>query len=376
MADWSWVIGPGASSGDPSPDRELGRDATGRVLTRRLRAASTAQFTVDARSAAALEIVDKVSDLWIWRDGVEMFRGRITIPDDTVSAKHSTTYTATCYRGMMSTRTVGAADVSVTGEQAAIVWGLIAATQARPGGDWGIVPGLVPEGGPIRERNWPAGKSLADAIDELADVDDGFEWEISPDMRLNVWSPRRGSDDPVVLDYGGVVGQVRVTGDPTRFGNVVIATGSKETTPVVAEIPGITSDPRGRWELVDSSPTVVLQSTLVERAPARLVQALTDGVALSAQIATGTDAGPRWSGPDDLWLGDAVRLVVNSGRLGEFDARAHEITLVPGDDGVETVTVGLTPGTRSTLAGAIASQRNDVRRRLRALELAAARPTP
>lgn len=371
MADWSWSIGPGASSLDSRPVREL-VGATGRTVTRRTRAASTAQFTLDARSDEALEIVDKVSDLWVWRDGVRMFRGRITVPDDTVDTRHSVTFTAMDYRGMMSTRTVGAAPVEFDQvDQAEIVWELVAATQARPGGDWGIVRGLVPADPVLRDRLYPAGKSLADAIAEVADVEDGFEWEVSPELVLNVWSPRRGRINPIPLAYGTQIRRVSGTGSGTGFGNALIAVGSDETTPVVAEAPDVATDPRGRWEIVDASPTVKLQSTLAERAPARLVEALANAVPLTAEFAAGA-----WTGPGDVWIGDPVRLTVNSGRLGTFDGRVSEITLVPGASGSETVTVAITPNAHSTLEGAVAARRNELTRRLRALELAVATPTP
>lgn len=370
MADWSWSIGPGASSPTPEPVAELA-SATGRTVTRRRRAASTAQFTLDGRSAEAIQIVDKVSDLWVWRNGVQMFRGRVVIPNDTVPATgHVASYTATDYRGMLAYRTVGDTDVELNDDQAAMVWSLIAASQARTGGNWGVTLGVIPDGTP-RVRNFPAGKSLAEAIAEIADAEGGFDWEIDPELRLNIWSPTRGRLDPVTLDHGGLIAEVGVTGTTQGFGNVLLAFGSDQTTPVVAEDPGLVSDPRGRWELVDASPTVELQATLTERAPQRLAVALADASTVWARYAPG-----RWTGPDDLWLGDRVALVVNSGRLGVYSLEVEEITLVPGDDGSETITVGLTPSSRTTGREMLRAQQNDLKRRIRALELAVAHAAP
>lgn len=335
MTIWRFAVGPGASSPDSRPLRELAT-AHGRVVTWRLNGHPVAQVSLDGRSGEAAEIVPLVSDLWVWRDGILMFRGRVTTAvHDVDTTRHGVQVTAIGYRGMLAYRTVGASEVVYTGvAQAAIAWDLIADSQARTGGDWGITQGLAPSGTP-RDRTYPAGKDLLSAITELGEVDGGFEWEISPELELNVWTPRRGVDGGVVIDFGGVASAVSSTVAPDRFGTAVIVTGSEDTVPVADELDDLDGDPRGRWELVESSPTVTLQSTLDERAPETLASASRLAAPWQIRMAPG-----RWGGPGHLWLGDIAGLRVGSGALATSRVRIVEISITAGESGTDEVRLG------------------------------------
>jgi hypothetical protein len=49
-----------------------------------------------------------------------------------------------------------------------------------------------------------------------------------------------------------------------------------------------------------------------------------------------------WQGPDHIWLGDTVRLIIPSGRLDvDTTARVHEVAIDIDEDGGETVTLTL-----------------------------------
>lgn len=340
-ADWSFEVGPGASAPDSRPLRVL-TSATHRRLTVRVDEHATATFTIDGRDEEAADITPLVTDLWVRRNGLLVFRGRITAANHTVTeSQHSVAFTAVDYRGMLGYRTVGDAPVSFTAEdQADIAWELIDATQNSTGGDWGITPGVIPAGTP-RDAMFPAGKSIRSAIDEIARLQGGFEWEIDPELQLNIWTPRRGSDTGVVLDFaGGAVSEVKQSLEPARFGNAVIVTGSGTGTvvPVLDETDDLPTDPRGRWELVESFPSVEEQTRLDERAP----QTLAAASQFSAPF-TVTLRPLRWDGRSHLWVGDIAGLRVGSGALTSERVRVAEISVTPGDDGTETVRLGLVP---------------------------------
>lgn len=356
MAEWSWAIGPGASQLDPRPTRELGAAAYGRTITWRTRGHAVAQFSIDGRSEIAAEIEELATDLWCWRNQQLMFRGRITtMPDRLNATSHQLQVTAIDYRGMCGYRTLWNDPPAWTNtDQAEILWGLLDHSQSKPGGDWGITRGLIPAGTP---RDRPAGyyapaKNLLDAMTELGNVQGGFEWEISPEMELNVWSPRRGVVRTANLDFGGQVAEVEATTDPSRFGNAVIVTGGQDTLPVVEETDDLAADPRGRWEQTRSWASVTRQESLVERAPVVLADSVALAAPLTVTFGTAQPAGhvvdggnSRWTGPDMLWLGDVTPVRVNSGRLAGMPLmqRVMEMQITPGDSGTETVRVSLVP---------------------------------
>jgi hypothetical protein len=337
MAEWSWAVGGAAPGG--VPEREL-TAAFGRTVTWRVDAASTAQFSIDGRHDEAAAFVERESDLWIWRDGVLLFRGRIVPPvqDDIDEDGHLCQVVAVDYRGMLAHRIVGADGRTFSAvDQAQIAWTLIDESQSLSGGDWGIVEGVGATSGTTRDRTYPAGKGLLDAIGELGRVDGGFEWQISPDLELDRWYPTRGSVVPVVLDWGGVLARVR-RASAEGWANHVVSVGAQGTTPEEASTATIGTDAAGRWELFDGDgSTIEQQATLAARAVWARDQASGARATWSVEWAPG-----RWQGPDEIWIGDTATLAVQSGRLDVVAPhRLVTLTAVPGEDGDEKIVGGL-----------------------------------
>lgn len=87
-------------------------------------------------------------------------------------------------------------------DQLAIAWGVIEYTQAQS--DLGIT-GSAGSSGVTRNRHYCAWESgtVAEAIEDLATADDGFDWEIGPDLAWTVWHERRGTTSPSkVFSFG------------------------------------------------------------------------------------------------------------------------------------------------------------------------------
>lgn len=85
-----------------------------------------------------------------------------------------------------------------------IAWSLVDWAQAQTAGDMGIRRGTVQDTGAVKSTiycglNRPV---IGDSIEELAELRDGFEYEIAPDKTFNAWSPRRGRDTSLELDAG------------------------------------------------------------------------------------------------------------------------------------------------------------------------------
>ncbi len=337
MAGWSWAVGGAAPAG--VPEREL-TAAVGRTVTWRVDAAATAQFSIDGRHDEAAAFVERESDLWIWRDGVLLFRGRIVPPvqDDIDEDGHRCEVVAVDYRGMLAHRIIGGAGRTFSAvDQAEIAWTLIDESQSETNGDWGIVEGVGATSGQTRDRTYAAGKGLLEALTELGKVDNGMEWQISPALELDRWYPRRGSTVPVVLDWGGALARVRrVSAD--RWANHVLSVGAQGTTPEEASSSTIATDLAGRWELFDGDgSTITQQSTLADRAQWAVDQASTISATYTVEWTPG-----RWAGPDEIWIGDVATLAVKSGRLNiNGPHRLAELTAVPGEDGAEKIVGGM-----------------------------------
>lgn len=334
---WQFAVGaPGAAE----PSRELS-SASGRSVTWRLDGPCGATFALDARHEEAGEVIDKVSDLWVRRDGVLLFRGRCVAPSRVLGAdRHTVAWQAIDRRGHLRRRLIGAVPPTFTGvDQHAIAWQLVQHTQTMSGGNLGITDGANPTSGTLRNRTDIAtGKPIGDLLAELGRVSGGFEWEIDATLKLNRWTPQRGTVTGHVLDYGGVVAAASSSPSVGDDGNVAIALGSPDaTTAEVRQSATIGTDPRGRWEIFDGQPSVTQQATVAARAAWLLAAAEAERPDWVVKLTPG-----RWNGRADWWLGDTVTLVIRDGDLDISEpARVGEISVSIGASGEEIVTVGL-----------------------------------
>jgi hypothetical protein len=283
--------------------------------------------------------VERRDDLWIYRDGTLMFRGRIVGAEDAIDPnRHIVQFLAVDYRGMLTLAAKVEPPVPTFSavDQGQIPWELIEDWQALDGGDWGITEGVGGTSGTTRdETDITPFSPVGEVIDRILRRDGGGEWEISPTLELNRWWPTRGSDNGVVLDYGGVLATIGKT--LPEFGNAAGATGNEDTTPVVAVDAGVATDDRGRWTVAQAFPSVSIQGTVASKADWLLDQAFNVESAWRATFVAG-----RWGGPGHVWIGDTVDLRVASGRLAAAGPhRVVELQAVSGDHGSETISVGL-----------------------------------
>jgi endonuclease/exonuclease/phosphatase family metal-dependent hydrolase len=292
-------------------------------------------------------IAEMMWDLWVLRNGSPLFRGRIGPSSDTGDddGNLSSTFSAADYRELLNRRLLFEGDKVdfVTYEQSDIAWSLISSTQAKAGGNLGIVRGAGKVTGVKRDRStYAPGDSIGATINLLSQVANGFDWDIQPNltdtsMTFDVFYPSRGADRSVVLDYGGRVVSFNRQVDPGTFGNAVRGTGDETLTPVRQEAAGLATDPAGRWDLQYADDAVKVAQTLTDKT----AQALADGQYVQPSW-TVTLAPGTWNGPSDFWLGDQVTLVVKAGRLNVVESlRVVEIGLSIDENNLDTLTVTL-----------------------------------
>lgn len=372
-SDWSFAIGPPGSI-----TRELNA-ASSRKVTFSLTEPHEASVVIDGFDLAAREIVELATDLYVFRrrDAEHprelLYRGRIGKTADACSADgHEVTVPSISYKGVLKRRllmtgfssansayTVGDSSGAGRGQrwnqvdQMQIAWELVDGIQQLSNGDLGIVNGVGQSSGKLRDRTFQMGDPIADQIDSLSDVIDGFDWDITPTytngssgLKLDRWYRARGIVRNEVLAYlqsGSNLRSVQRQVDSSDFANAIRSKGRAPESS--GSVQGVepqpveryaTPGPEGRWDkLFDEDSTTA--AGLAERADWRVTDASLIRPSYTVELKPGV-----WRGPDHFWLGDTVKLVVQSGRLNvQTDVRVQTIDIAIDDNGDEQVSVTL-----------------------------------
>lgn len=345
---WQLVAGP-ATGG-----HELAlTEATNRRYTARLNDNSDLSFSLDGRHPQAEQIDELSTDVHLLYSDADstriLDRCRVGPTGDDIDADaHRVEVTCLDYRAVLDRRRLYSGDTLTYAatDQAEIAWGLVGSTQARNSGDLGIAKGwtgLTPTG-ILRDRTYEAGDSIGERIQELSELIGGFDWDITPisasALQLDVWHPGRGTDRGVVLVLDGLAAAVRREVNPSDYANAIRYTGASGLTAVerdaaLLEFPS--EWPQGRWDAVYGDDGLTTQAALNARAEWQLAESQVITPVYTVRLARG-----GWDGPDHIWLGDTVRLIIPSGRLDvDTTARVHEIEIDLDGDGGETVTLTL-----------------------------------
>jgi hypothetical protein len=364
---WQLVLGP-ASGG-----HELAlTEATDRKYTAKLDEPAELSFTIDGRhpqAAAIAELSTDVHVLWTSDAGETRIldRCRVGSTQDTITDKeHTLTVGCLDYKAVLLRRRLYSTDtLTFTAmDQAEIAWALIATTQAHTGGALGISKGWTGTSptGITRDRTYEAGDSVGERITELGEVIDGFDWDITPvspsGLRFDVWYPQRGVDRGVILIHGGPVSSASREVNPADYANALRFTGAAGDdvtpgpTPVEVEADGLADMLQGRWDAAHGDDGLITQAALDQRAAWQLDQSQVVRPVWTVALRRGA-----WAGPDHIWVGDPVRLVVQSGRLNVNAVyRVYEVEISLDGDGGESVSL------------ALGGPRPDFRRRASAVE--------
>jgi len=326
MTAWKFVVATAAGA----PLGEL-QAAKSKRITWRRDAPADASWSMFGTDPGVADVQELLSDLLVYRDTDLVFRGRVgATTDDLDGTEHSLQVAAVDYRGLLDRRTVHGTLTFTADSKSSIGWDLIAHTQALTGGNLGITRGVGDLAG-THDREYPDRKKIGEAITELGRSENGFEWEISPQLRFNVWA-QRGVVRDFVAEYGNTVTRLNRVVDPAEYANVVRSSGADTTTPHNAVSTDIAVRPEGRFETVVGDQDLTVQASVNELAAADLA------VAQVIQPSYKVTLIPDIWHPELVWVGDTAHIVVRSGRLNvDTVDRVEEITVTIGDDGSETV---------------------------------------
>lgn len=329
---------------------ELSR-AKNRKLSVRLEDPSEFSFDINGREAEATRLQELETDVHVrWvnpanpLDRQILFRGRLgTTQDNLTEDEHQISCTVLDYRALLRRRILYSdRQLTWTGvDQGEIAWGLLQQTQALNGGNLGIVKGW--EGttptGYTQDREFEAGDIIADKIREVGEVEDGYEWDIVPvsasALVLQIWSPQRGNDHGVVLEFGGAVSRLTREVRPAAYANALRQTGADELNAAELEAPDISAT--GRWDAVFGDGKLEPQECVDKRAAWQLAESQVIRPTYTVILREG-----EWHGPEHIWLGDPVRLIIRSGRLAtDVRLRVYGIQFDISDEGPAQVTLTL-----------------------------------
>lgn len=301
-------------------------------------------FTMDGLSPETALIEELVNDIVVYADTTPVFRGRMVSSQDTVGPLgHQIQMSAVDYRGVLGARLAPFGASFVAQDQSDAAWLTIAFAQVFDAGELGITRGAGNGGtGVFRTISFTDGSMVADVINQLGALDAGFDWEVDPLLRFNLYYPQQGNPaSDVVLDYPGHVLNFTRTFDTTKFANAIYFTGASTISPVSVEGPELVGSPNplagtpGRVDAAFSDSTITDSTVLDLRADFQLSESDQPPVGYQMVLKSG------WWTPDMLWKGDTCRLVLKSGtRINEDSMqRVTQVEVDPGDDGGETVTI-------------------------------------
>jgi hypothetical protein len=344
VTDWKFVVATAA--GDPIAEL---LEATSRRVTWRRDAAADASFTLDGYDQAAVFAEELLTDLLVYRDKLLMFRGRIGASTDDIDEEtdnYRVSFSAADYRQFLTDLRFTNEPLTYTAQSKDnIAWALITHTQALPGGNLGITnhAGFLPS---LTDRAYDEFKSIGEAITQLGQTQNGFEWEISADMKFNLWPGERGVERDFVAHAGNSVGKINRGVVPADYRNVYRGQGDPDVTAVYeAAVADIAVRPEGRMEAVHVDRDLKEDESVEER----LDHLLDVGQVLQPNYSVSL-APDIWD-PEVAWVGDTIGVVIQRGRLNVDNAeRVEEVSVTIDDNGDDFISLGFGQGRRMNLA--------------------------
>lgn len=107
-----------------------------------------------------------------------------------------------------------------------IAWGLIDASQNETGGDFGITQGNI-QASQNRDRTDYVYKNIKEAVIQLSEVINGFDFEFTWDKKFNVYYPKIGTrKENIILTYPGAIKTLSFGRHGMQLANNIIARGS------------------------------------------------------------------------------------------------------------------------------------------------------
>jgi hypothetical protein len=378
-----------ATTFDQTQLLELGT-ARSRSLKRQWDTAAELAFTMNGRSPDCAAISELQHEVYAWRwddqtgADVCVFRGIVDHAEDQITEQaHTVNFVAHDYLAVLGRRPyLPAVPLTLTNVDQDVIAAYLleyggGGNSLAPYAPGSILPiGAVLVGGDgvstrtlsgtLRTRTYLGGTLVGTALDQLAKVLGGFDYDVVPEPAaadtlqmvdhtgtvanlgagrdaLRLFFPSQGAarTDMMFL-YGGNVAGVARTVSSGDYANYVRSLGNNGSSdPNAPQLASAANNADasgttvGWWPLADNAPSDVnLQATLDQRAQGLLAL---DGVLVPSYTLTLRPGAYQWGFPN---MNDTVPLVIASGRLQvNTTVRVVGLTWTIGDDGDEDVAV-------------------------------------
>lgn len=225
--------------------------------------------------------------------------------------------------------------VDVT-DAGAIAWDLIETSQLKTNGNLGITEGTIATT-QDRTRTYN-NQNIMEAIINLSEVINGFDFEITDDKVFNVYTVK-GTDltDSLILEYGRNLQSVSIDEDFTTPCNNAIVLGEviDETELTRVDRPDTTTQAKYKLrEMVLSADNVIDEDTLNEKGDAMLYKYKEPLIKVDFEVSRGTINVTQFS------LGDLIRLIIKKGCYNiDSDYRIFEWTVNHENDNTEKLSL-------------------------------------
>lgn len=174
-------------------------------------------------------------EAWIYRDGVLVRCGPIW--NVNVSRRdNNIKIDGESLESYLDLRRIDADVTYTTLDQSLIAWDMINDSQNQTGGGLGITQGLL-ETGVSRSLGFKRheGKTVYDAISDMAEMDTGFDWWITPGRAFTTFYPRLQRNVGLRLEYPGIVHTYGVQFMGKWLRNDILMQGPEQTYAVAVD---------------------------------------------------------------------------------------------------------------------------------------------
>lgn len=339
-----WQIGPNTGT----PVAEL-TNATSRSLSLHLAEPDEANYTdldfnltingEEIHSNTARITQELITDLWVYRNGEPLFRGRVMGAEDSMTGgAHTISVKASDYRGVLDRRLIFTQKNYPVATNVATIskWLLDNAASSL-----GITTSSITAAQTIKTEivTFDTGVSIWEGLKKLNDSDQ-VEIYIDTNKVAHFYNGNRGQDNNVTLDYGGLVVDAKRTFDSSQYATDIYQSGKGGATIAVGPTSGY--GPEGRWDKAIGDPNLTTPAMIRKAADANLAKASGKTGDLLLPKYELTLAKGAWGGPSHVWLGDWVWVSVKSGRVNDLlKMRVHDMSIDIDENDTETVTISV-----------------------------------
>jgi hypothetical protein len=276
-----------------------------------------------------------------------IFGGQITDRNTTLDYPSRVEVTAIGWFELLSNRFLDQDTIYTSRDAGAIAWDLIYGTQAQTYGDFGILPGTIMPS-VNRSFKFVIDKNIKDAIIELSNFREGFDFEVDYDKQFHVYYPYQGFEKP---NLTFIFSQDRGKGN--IIGGTIYETGSKMANMILARGEGF-GDAQLRVEESDINymntygirtkivdyPDVTMRDTLTEHAQNEL-----ELYRKNLQIPEIVVDGSKAPYMGDYGIGDRIRIKIERYKMfKDFHTKYYRIDAISigiDDNDVETIKLTL-----------------------------------